>query len=156
MEKYGDATEYFSVTKEVEFDMGHRVPNHHSKCRNPHGHRYKVQARVRGPLVNQTGASSEGMVIDFGDIKGALMSRIHDLYDHGFMRFKDDRELDAFAKSAAENGWNFHDVDFIPTAENLAKHFYELISEELLFETGLSVQYVDVYETPTSVARFPG
>jgi 6-pyruvoyltetrahydropterin/6-carboxytetrahydropterin synthase len=39
------------VTKIVEWDMGHRVPNHKSKCRNPHGHRYRLEVTIGGPLI---------------------------------------------------------------------------------------------------------
>ncbi|NRA47057.1 MAG: 6-carboxytetrahydropterin synthase [Oligoflexales bacterium] len=57
------------VTKIIEWDMGHRVPNHKNKCRHPHGHRYRLEVSMRGAISLEKGSSSEGMVVDFGDIK---------------------------------------------------------------------------------------
>lgn len=152
----------FTVTKEVEFDMGHRVPNHKSKCRNPHGHRYRVKATIEGPLVTTEGSSDQGMVMDFGDIKSAMTTYIHDVYDHGFMIYEGDKELEWFffpgsdAEETARQGWSVHKVPFIPTAENLAAFFYEILQTKLNdARNDVRVRYVEVYETPTSVALFP-
>ena len=142
------------ISKEVQFDMGHRVPNHKSKCSNPHGHRYRVVAQAIGELNQEEGDSSEGMVIDFGDLKTIMMNEIHDRYDHGFMAAENDLwAVDAFADTV----FNFHVVPFIPTAENLAKHFFDLIEDALVDRGfGLTLLQVAVYETPTSVASFIG
>lgn len=55
-----------SVSKDVQFDAGHRVPSHASKCRNPHGHRYRVVAYCVGDVVEDGGSADDGMVVDFG------------------------------------------------------------------------------------------
>ena len=55
------------ITKCLEIDMGHRVPNHKSKCATPHGHRYKIEVGVDDKVIDTKGVSDEGMVIDFGD-----------------------------------------------------------------------------------------
>ena len=47
------------ITKLLEIDMGHRIPQHKSKCFNPHGHRYKFEVGVEGELINSKGESSE-------------------------------------------------------------------------------------------------
>src|SRR5262245_56527683 len=75
----------YYISKEVQFDAGHRVPNHDSKCRNPHGHRYRVEAWLTGDLVTTPGAPDEGMLMDFGALKKILMREIHDKLDHGFI-----------------------------------------------------------------------
>lgn len=152
--------EYFLVEKEIGFDMGHRVPQHKSKCRNPHGHRYKVVAVIEGPLVDSAGASDEGMVMDFSDIKKVMTEKIHDVYDHGFMIWDKDKELEWFffphegGEESVRCGWNLHKVPFVPTAENLAKHFYEILVNNL-HSPGARVHSVKVWETPTSVATYP-
>ncbi|MBI4225594.1 6-carboxytetrahydropterin synthase [Candidatus Roizmanbacteria bacterium] len=38
------------ITKIIEFDMGHRIPNHKSQCRNLHGHRYKLEVNLEGDV----------------------------------------------------------------------------------------------------------
>ena len=55
--------ETYQITRGISIDAGHRVPHHHSKCRNIHGHRYEIQAVCRGPLQNS--GSQQGMVLDF-------------------------------------------------------------------------------------------
>ena len=140
----------FSVTKEVEFDMGQRVPNHKSKCANPHGHRYTVQATCRGDLVQESGASDEGMVLDFGDIKKALVECIHDKFDHSFTTYVGDREMEPVFALALTYGWKWNLLTVIPTAENLAKLFFEILQRKLP-----SLECVTVWETPTSSAQYP-
>lgn len=142
----------FLVEKEIQFDAGHRVPAHRSKCRNPHGHRYRVVVGVVGELHDA--GSDEGMVMDFGDIKAAMMF-IHDVYDHSFILHRDDKRLIAAFGYANEydkinEPWRIRVVDFVPTAEELARHFYNELVTEI---NGLA--WVKVYETPTSVATYP-
>ena len=73
------------ILKQIEWDMGHRVMNHVSKCRNLHGHRYKAEICLEGNLIDINGDSSEGMVMDFEAIKRIAVEYIQDILDHGFM-----------------------------------------------------------------------
>ena len=56
------------IRRYVETDTGHRVPNHKSKCKHMHGHRYRFEAEIEGDVVTQKGVSEEGMLMDFSDI----------------------------------------------------------------------------------------
>lgn len=141
----------FTVSKEIEFDAGHRVPDHDGKCSNPHGHRYKVILTVAGEL--QPDGSARGMVLDFGDIKKVLQI-IHDRYDHGFIISHDDSEMyDALI--SFNQKWKVVVVPFSPTAEELARwcfNFARTKFEDMnLAGTLLSCT---VYETPTSAASY--
>lgn len=137
----------YVISKEIEFDAGHRVPLHESKCKNPHGHRYKVKAMVAGDLITE--GPETGMVRDFSIIKELLTKRVHDVYDHGFMVYTDDREMDDFVNLCIIRKWKCIITDFIPTAECLAKAIYNDLESVL---PGLLE--VHVYETPTSVAVY--
>lgn len=148
----------FSVAKEIEFDAGHRVPLHSSKCRNPHGHRYKVVAHVRGDLQRE--GSSTGMVIDFGDIKRVLTEKVHDVFDHGFIIQSTDFEmLDLWRihydpehmKWIVPHDYKVIVVAWTPTAEEMAAAVFAIVKQYI---PGL--YKIDVYETPTSIASFPG
>ena len=66
-----------SIRRYIETDTGHRVPNHKSKCRHFHGHRYRWEAEIEGEVVTVAGASDEGMLIDFGDVSAILTEFIH-------------------------------------------------------------------------------
>ena len=61
------------ITRRLEFDAGHRIPNHGSQCRHLHGHRYALEVTVGGPVVATPGAADEGMVIDFSAVKSTRL-----------------------------------------------------------------------------------
>lgn len=140
------------VSRKIEIDMGHRVPNHKSKCKNFHGHRYVIEAGVDDKVITTKGVSDEGMVIDFGDLKEVLVNVIDERFDHGFVMYNEDEfvmEFDAFCRS----GQKIIFVPFIPTVENLAKHWYELIKLRLE-EKNIKIKYLKVWETPNSFAVY--
>lgn len=140
------------VTKTIEIDMGHRVPNHKSKCRNLHGHRYKIEVGVDDKVMDKKGNSDEGMVIDFSDLKEIMVQEIDARFDHKFILFVEDEikySFDSFRILAL--GIIF--VDFIPTAENLAKHWYKLIRPKLE-QRNIAIRFVRVWETPNSTATY--
>ena len=53
----------------MEFDAGHRIPNHKSSCRNLHCHRYAIEVSLSGDIIQEENESDFGMVIDFKEIK---------------------------------------------------------------------------------------
>ena len=69
------------IRRYVETDTGHRVPNHKSKCRHMHGHRYRFEAEIEGDVVQVAGVSEEGMLMDFSDISTILTKVVHDVID---------------------------------------------------------------------------
>ena len=138
------------ITKSIEWDMGHRVPNHRSKCRNPHGHRYRMELTLTGLINRVHGASSEGMVIDFGDVKKVMMEQIHDVLDHGFMIYEKDHILSTFFEMNAEEKFKVIKVPFVPTVENVSNWCYNRLTQH--FSNDISVYNVRVYETPNSWA----
>lgn len=144
------------ITKEITIAMGHSVTGHKSKCRGLHGHDYRIIATVDDKVITTKGASDEGMVIDFGDLKQVMMDVIDRYYDHGFTLYKDDPRAKLLKE--ANDLWcfemtRFHLVDFIPTAENLAKFWFEALKAELL-KRNIKLYSLEVYETPTSSAIY--
>ena len=106
------------IRRWIETDTGHRVPNHKSKCRNIHGHRYRWEVELEGTTVTAKGTSDEGMLMDFSDVKSILMEYIHDVVDHAFLVYEGDTEV-IDALSMIENQ-KVVELPFIPTAENLS------------------------------------
>lgn len=142
------------ITKEIEIDMAHRVPNHKSKCQNLHGHRYKIEVGVDDKIIDTAGASDEGMVIDFSDLKEIMMTYIDAVYDHNSVFYQDDElAKQIVATITGKQNRTPLLVDFIPTAENLAKHWFEVI-EKPLQERGIKIKHVKIWETPTSTAIY--
>ena len=138
------------ISKQIEWDMGHRVTNHYSKCRNLHGHRYKAEICVEGELIKVTGSSSEGMVLDFGDIKKMAVKYIYEILDHGFILWEKDAILMSFFKTNTDLKHII--VSFVPTVENIAKWIFIQLDKKLedKYKTKLKLYSIKLWETPTS------
>ena len=144
-----------SIRRWVETDTGHRVPNHKSKCKHMHGHRYRWEAEVEGDVVKEQGVSEEGMLIDFSDVSKILNEKIHDVVDHAFIVYENDEEaLAALTQMGSEH--RTVTVPFIPTAENLAKWAFEQVSPyiETAYGNSLRLAAFHVRETPKSWATW--
>tara|TARA_B100000902_G_C26891250_1_gene707503 strand:+ start:173 stop:628 length:456 start_codon:yes stop_codon:yes gene_type:complete len=144
-----------SIRRWIETDTGHRVPNHKSKCRNLHGHRYRWEAELSGDVVTKKGVSEEGMLIDFSDVSEILTKYIHDVVDHAFIVYEGDDEAMS-ALSAMHIGHKTIVVPFIPTAENLAKWAFEQVNPHISSSYGnkLRLRSFHVRETPKSWASW--
>lgn len=142
------------VSKQIEWDMGHRVTNHKSKCRNIHGHRYKAQICIEGSVIDIENISDENMVIDFGDVKELAMKYIHDVLDHGFMVWNKDKKLIDFFKKTADQ--KYISVPFVPTAEKIAEWIFNRLNNNVKdkYGTSLRLYSVTLWETPTSWAEY--
>ncbi len=135
-----------TIQKTFTFEAGHRLQNHAGKDIRLHGHSYKVDVAVTGG-VNQQRGSSQGMVVDFSEISAA-MKRVLDVVDHHLILEHKDPIIDALQDS----GYLDHIVIFPwpPTAENLSKWIFEKVYQT--FQN--MVDYIRVWETPTSWARY--
>ena len=140
------------VSKTIEWDMGHRVTNHHSKCKNLHGHRYVAEICMEGDIIQIEGVSDQGMVIDFGDIKQIAMEQIHDVLDHGFMFWEKDKLVSDFY--AVNKDLKHIKVPFVPTSENLSAWIFLTLDKHFndKYGTNLKLCYVKLWETPKSIA----
>ncbi len=141
------------IRRYVETDTGHRVPNHKSKCRHMHGHRYRFEAEIEGDVVDVEGVSEQGMLIDFSDVSQILNEHIHDIIDHAFVVYDKDEVLLEMFKSLPP-AHRIVKVPFIPTAENLAKWAFEQVSPHIKTAYGnkLRLTAMHVRETPKSWA----
>jgi 6-pyruvoyltetrahydropterin/6-carboxytetrahydropterin synthase len=143
------------IRRYVETDTGHRVPNHKSKCKHLHGHRYRFEAEIEGDVVEEKGVSEEGMLIDFSDVSKILTEYIHDIVDHAFVVYEGDLD----ARGALRLMGDEHRtviVPFIPTAENLAKWAFEQVEPHIVssYDNRLRLVAMHVRETPKSWATW--
>ena len=144
-----------SIRRYIETDTGHRVPNHKSKCKHLHGHRYRFEAEIEGDVVQTSGVSEEGMLMDFSDISAILTEHVHDVLDHAFVVYEGDTD----ARKACDAMGPEHRtvvVTFIPTAENLAKWAYDAVNPHIKSVYGNRLQLVAMHcrETPKSIATW--
>lgn len=139
-----------TITKRIEFDAGHRVPDHASKCKNPHGHRYALEVEVYGEVIDEPGNPANGMVIDFAALKAVMVEQVDDLWDHAFIVADDDVDLREFLCS---RGWKVDVLPCVPTAENLVRIATLRLLPRLRAE-GIRLLRVQLWETPTCSATY--
>jgi len=149
------------VTKRFEFSYGHCLPNHSGKCRNLHGHNAVLEVTVSGDIHPLPGTSSEGMLIDFSELKRLVNWSVVDVWDHKMLVAGDEPIVEAFVlyenvKERIGLQDQLVNVGCRTTAENLAKAAYKLIVEgiETNYGRGLVLNCVRFFETPTSWAEY--
>jgi 6-pyruvoyltetrahydropterin/6-carboxytetrahydropterin synthase len=140
------------ITRRLEFDAGHRIPNHNSQCRHLHGHRYAIEITLSGNIITTEGVSEQGMVMDFSDVKRIAKERVVDAWDHAFLVYRGDAMVLDFLNTIPEHKTVVLDV--VPTAENLAKVAFDLLDSAYrdTFGNNLKLERVRLYETPNNWA----
>ncbi len=140
------------ITRRLEFDAGHRIPNHNSQCKHLHGHRYAIEITLSGKVITTEGASDQGMVMDFSDVKHIAKARVVDAWDHAFLVYRGDQVVLDFLRTLPEHKTVVLDV--IPTAENLAKVAFDLLDSAYrdTFGNDLQLERVRLFETPNNWA----
>ncbi len=119
----------YSVRVEADFAAAHSLTHYHGKCERLHGHNYRVRAFARGETLGEG-----GMLLDFGILKGALRAVCAEL-DHTNLN-----DFPVFAQD--------------PSAERIAKHVFDRLAEALPADAAALLWAVEVFETPTSLARY--
>ena len=120
----------FEVTVEQTFAAGHALRNYKGKCENVHGHNYRVRITVEGDQLDST-----GLLVDFLDVK-QLIGGVVDYLDHQFIN-----DLPPF-------------TELNPSAENIAKYFYDRVSGGLKNDVPVRISAVQIWETDTSSAVY--
>jgi 6-pyruvoyltetrahydropterin/6-carboxytetrahydropterin synthase len=73
---------YGIITKTFRFEAAHHLPAHQGKCANVHGHSYRLEISLRGPIKDRPGQSDLGMVMDFADLSQIVRSSVLECLDH--------------------------------------------------------------------------
>lgn len=138
------------VTKQFNFESAHALWNYDGKCKNIHGHTYKLFVTVKGNPINNPENPKNGMVIDFGELKKIIKTKIVDLYDHSLILNKQ-AEIKDF-EHVQQMCERFILTDFQPTCENMTIEFAKIIKAEL--PKGVFLHSIKLYETETSFAEW--
>ena len=136
------------ITRRLEFDAGHRIPDHASQCRHLHGHRYALEITLSGEVIETEGSPARGMLIDFGDVKAIAKQHIVDVWDHAFLAYRGDTAVVDFLQ--AMPGHNTVLLDVIHTDENLAAEAFRILEPLYtgVYRDQLRLERVRLYETP--------
>ncbi len=136
------------ITRRLEFDAGHRIPDHKSQCRHLHGHRYTIEITLSGNEIDKSGDAANGMVMDFSQVKDLAKQHLVDAWDHAFLAFAGDKAIVDFLNSLPDHKTVI--LDRVPTAENLARIAFECLDAVYRDTYGnqLQLDQVRLYETP--------
>mgnify|MGYP003483844750 FL=1 len=129
--------------------MAHALSNYDGKCKNIHGHTYKLFVTLIGIPCEDCSSPKNGMVLDFGDLKNIVKIPIVEVFDHALVvpankGFEDLRKFQETDK--------YIEVPFQPTCENLTIYIANIIRSKL--PDSVSLYSIRLYETPTSYAEW--
>jgi len=118
------------ITKQFSFETGHALYGYDGKCKNVHGHSYKLSVTVIGSPITDKNHVKFGMVIDFGDLKKIVKEQIVDVFDHATVFNKNTPHVE-LAQELKNRGHHVILVDYQPTSENMVIDFSNKIKHLL-------------------------
>ena len=136
------------ITRRLEFDAGHRIPSHTSKCRHLHGHRYAIEITLSGDIITEAGVAEQGMVMDYSEVKRIASIELVDKWDHAFLVHSEDAAVLQFLQSLENHKTVV--LDAPPTAENLALTAFRILDSAYqdIYGNHLRLEQVRLFETP--------
>lgn len=139
------------ITKQFNFETGHALYGYDGKCKNVHGHSYKLHVTVIGQPITDSNNVKFGMVIDFGDLKKIVKEEIVDLFDHATVFNKNTPHVE-LAKELQDRGHHVILVDYQPTSEMMVIDFAKKIRKRL--PSHINLHSIKLQETDTSFAEW--
>ena len=139
------------ITKQFSFETGHALYGYDGKCRNVHGHSYKLFVTVIGKPISEVNHVKLGMVIDFSDLKKIVKDKIVDIFDHATVFNKNTPHVE-LAKELSDRGHNVLLVDYQPTSEMMIIDFAHVIKAEL--PSQIQLHSLKLQETDSSYAEW--
>ncbi|SNY94873.1 6-pyruvoyl trahydropterin synthase family protein [Flagellimonas pacifica] len=139
------------ITKQFNFEAGHALYGYDGKCRNVHGHSYKLSVTVIGTPISDADHVKHGMVIDFGDLKKVVNEEIVDQFDHATIFNKNSPHVE-LANELSERGHSIILADYQPTSENMVIDFASKIKARL--PENIQLHSIKLQETETSFAEW--
>jgi 6-pyruvoyltetrahydropterin/6-carboxytetrahydropterin synthase len=139
------------ITKQFSFETGHALYGYDGKCKNVHGHSYKLSVTVVGtPIIDRNNVKF-GMVIDFSDLKSIVKEEIVDQFDHATF-FNQTTPHVELATELKNRGHHVILVDYQPTSENMVFDFAQKIKSRL--PKTVQLFSLKLQETETSFAEW--
>ena len=139
------------ITEQFSFETGHALYGYDGKCRNVHGHSYKLSVTVIGSPIQDSNHVKFGMVIDFGDLKKIVKEEIVDVFDHATVFNKNTPHVE-LAQELKDRGHHVLLVDYQPTSEMMVIDFSKKIQERL--PNHIKLHSLKLQETESSFAEW--
>ncbi len=141
------------VTKQFSFETGHALYGYDGKCKNVHGHSYKLSVTVIGTPSTSKDDVKLGMVIDFGDLKKIVKEEVVEPFDHATVFNKNTPHIE-LAKELQNRGHKVILANYQPTSENMVIDFAVRIKGRL--PKNLHLHSLKLRETETAYAEWFG
>ncbi len=139
------------ITKQFSFETGHALYGYDGKCKNVHGHSYKLSVTVIGTPIEDQNNVKFGMVIDFSDLKTIVKEEIVDQFDHATV-FNENTPHVELANELQSRGHHVILVGYQPTSENMVIDFSQKIKDRL--PESIQLHSLRLQETETSFAEW--
>jgi 6-pyruvoyltetrahydropterin/6-carboxytetrahydropterin synthase len=139
------------ITKQFSFETGHALYGYDGKCKNVHGHSYKLSVTVIGTPISDSNNVKFGMVIDFSDLKKIVREEIVDVFDHATVFNKNTPHVE-LAEELKNRGHHVILVDYQPTSENMVIDFAKKIQDRL--PNNIQLHSLKLQETESSFAEW--
>jgi len=139
------------ITKQFTFETGHALYGYDGKCKNVHGHSYKLSVTVIGTPITERDNVKFGMVIDFSDLKKIVKEEIVDQFDHATV-FNETTPHVELANELKNRGHHVILVDYQPTSENMVIDFAGRIKNRL--PQNINLFSLKLQETESSFAEW--
>lgn len=139
------------VTKEFYFETAHALYGYDGKCKNIHGHSYKLSVTIIGVPIQDINNSKNGMVLDFGDLKRIVKAEVIDIFDHATI-FNENTPHKLIALDLEKSGQCVILVPYQPTSEMMLLDIAKKINIKLPIDVKL--HSLRLYETNTSYAEW--
>ena len=139
------------ITKQFTFEAGHALYGYDGKCKNLHGHSYKLFVTVAGSPIADPKNAKYGMVIDFGDLKKIVNEEIVDIFDHATVFNKNTPHLE-LANELIKREHHVLLTDYQPTTEMMVIDFADKIKKRL--PKNIKLHSIKLQETGTSFAEW--
>lgn len=139
------------ITKQFTFETGHALYGYDGKCKNVHGHSYKLAVTVIGEPIQDNSNVKYGMVIDFTDLKKIIKEEIVDKFDHATV-FNQNTPHIELAHELKTRGHHVILVDYQPTSENMVIDFASKIKNRL--PADIALFSLKLQETDSSFAEW--
>ncbi len=139
------------ITKQFSFETGHALYGYDGKCKNVHGHSYKLSVTVIGTPISDRNNVKFGMVIDFTDLKKIVKEEIVDIFDHATV-FNETTPHVELAHELQSRGHHVILVSYQPTSENMVIDFAQKIQKRL--PESIQLFSLRLQETETSFAEW--
>lgn len=139
------------ITKQFSFETGHALYGYDGKCKNVHGHSYKLSVTVIGTPITDSNNVKFGMVIDFSDLKKIVREEIVDVFDHATV-FNQNTPHVELAQELKNRGHHVILVNYQPTSENMVIDFAKKIQDRL--PNNIQLHSLKLQETESSFAEW--